>query len=76
MPADAHDAGDSRDGRSAGLQDGGAFVDRPDRLRLVLALDGVRLTEPLGYVELSALARPARGACAINSACSICRRAA
>jgi hypothetical protein len=51
-------------------------VDRPDRLRLVLALDGVRLTEPLGYVELSAPAHPARGACAINGACSICRRAA
>jgi hypothetical protein len=48
----------------------------PTGLRLVLALDGVRLTEPLGYVELSALARPARGACAIDGACSISRRAA
>jgi hypothetical protein len=42
----------------------------------MLALDGVILTEPLGYVELSAPARPACGACTINGACSICRRAA
>jgi hypothetical protein len=42
----------------------------------MLALDGVMLTEPLDYIELSALARPACGARAISGACSICRRAA